>query len=336
MAPVEVPNELSAESDDSGLSRGRIRTALSRGKLLATIAYRDPVHVSERLTLYGAHNLAEPSRQWAESVQAEQADRSKAKIAEKLRTKSAQIARVDGAISGTPFLIALVPAYMAYLWQEGRMVLRTAALYGRDPSELSTSAETLVLRGVHPNVEVAVAELAKVRDIPMPGKPDSRRPLKVWVSAVYSLLIFGGFLSAPGGEKARGARARLKLTIGIIFGLIIWVSTWVFPVTFMIVMAWGCESHARELGNRAVAFYGGEVGSAEAAIERANQIRDRGHDRRGIVRTIFLGLSLVIPLGIIAGVIHVLQNSSSPLLTAIGALVAISLVVAVSVTAGKG
>ena len=336
MAPVEAPIELSAESEDSGLSRGRIRTALSRGKLLTTIAYRDPVHVAERLTLYGAQNLAEPSQQWAERVQAEQPDLSKAQIAEKLRTKSAHIARVDGAISGTPFMIALVPAYMAYLWQEGRMVLRTAALYGRDPSELSTSAETLVLRGVHPTVELAVEALTKVRDMPTPGKPESRRPLKVWVSAVYSVLIFGGFLAAPGGEKARGARARLKATIAIIFGLTIWISTWVFPVTFMIMMAWGCESHTRKLGNRAVAFYGGEVGTAEAAVELAGDVDDKGHDRRDIVRATFLGLSIAIPLGIVAAVIHFMQNSSSPILIAIGALVAVSLVVAVTISAGKG
>jgi hypothetical protein len=333
---TETPIELGAESDDSGLSRGRIRTSLSRGKTLATIAYRDPVHVAERLTLFGANNLAEPSQQWAERVQAEQPDLSKAQIAEKLRTKSAHIARVDGAISGTPFLIALAPAYMAYLWQEGRMVLRTAALYGRDPSTLTASAETLVLRGVHPNVEAASEALTKVREMPMPDKPEQRRPLKVWVSAIYALLIFGGFLSAPGGEKARGARARLKATIGITFGLAIWVSTWVFPVTFMIMMAWGCESHARELGNRAVAFYGGEVGTAEAAIELAEDVHDKGHDRCDIVRATFLGLSIAIPLGIVAAVIHFMQNSSSPILLAIGALVAVSLVVAVTISAGKG
>jgi len=335
MTDVEAPIELSAESDDSGLSRGRIRRSLSRGKMLATIAYRDPVHVAERLTLFGAHNLAEPAQQWAERVQLEQPDLSKAQIAEKLRTKSAHIARVDGALSGTPFMAALVPAYMAYLWQEGRMVLRTAALYGRDPSQLSTSAETLVLRGVHPTVEVAVAELTKVRDMPTPGKPEARRPLKVWVSAVYSVLIFGGFLSAPGGEKARGARARLKAAIGIFFGLAVWVSTWVFPVTFMIMMAWGCESHTRQLGNRAVAFYGGEVETAQDAIEHVEDVHDKGHDRRDLVRATFLGLSIAIPLGIVAAVIHFMQNSSSPLLMASGALVAVSLMVAMTISAGK-
>src|SRR5215208_4346727 len=69
--------------------------------------------------------------------------------------QSAQVARIDGAVSGTPFFIALVPGYLAYLWQEGVMERRIAALYGSDPREAETCARTLVLRGVHPTIEAA-------------------------------------------------------------------------------------------------------------------------------------------------------------------------------------
>ena len=65
------------------------------------------------------------------------------------------MARIDGAVSGTPFFIALVPGYLAYLWQEGVMERRIAALYGSDPREVETCARTLVLRGVHPTIEAA-------------------------------------------------------------------------------------------------------------------------------------------------------------------------------------
>jgi hypothetical protein len=46
----------------------RIRSAVSRTRELMRIAYRDPEHVSERLTLYASQRLAAPSRDWAESV----------------------------------------------------------------------------------------------------------------------------------------------------------------------------------------------------------------------------------------------------------------------------
>ena len=52
---------------------------------------------------------------------------------DRLGTQTARIARLQGMVAGTPFYLALVPGYMNYLWQEARMNLRLAALYGRDP-----------------------------------------------------------------------------------------------------------------------------------------------------------------------------------------------------------
>ena len=123
--------------------KGRIRRAFSSSRELVRIAYRDPEHVSERLTLYTAGRLGDPSREWAQSALSSRPDSHPAEIAEELRTDSAHVARIDGAIAGTPFFIALVPGYLTYLVQEMRMTLRTAALYDRDPTDLHTSAEML-------------------------------------------------------------------------------------------------------------------------------------------------------------------------------------------------
>ena len=109
------------------------------------------------------------------------------------------------------------------------MVLRTAALYGRDPRELQTSAEVLVLRGVHPTVDVAREALEKVRDVPLPEKPAKRRSVRTWVHSITVLLIFGGFLSAPSDERKEAAHPWLKASIGFLFGAAIWVTTWVLP-----------------------------------------------------------------------------------------------------------
>ena len=107
------------------------------------------------------------------------------------------------------------------------MVLRTAALYGRDPRELETAAEVLALRGVHPTVEAARAALAQVRDIPEPGKPVKRRPLRTWVRSVNLLLIFGGFVSAPSDVRDESAHPWLKASVGLVLGAVVWVTTWV-------------------------------------------------------------------------------------------------------------
>ena len=315
--------------------RARIRHTLSGWRQLGRIAYRDPEHVAERLTLFGARNLGEPSLEWAHGVREARPDAPRAVIAEELRTQTAQVARIDGAVSGTPFLIALIPGYLSYLREEGRMMLRTAALYGRDPRELETSAEVLTLRGVHPTVDAAREALEKVRDLPLPEKPVKRRSIRTWVRSVYVLLIFGGFLSAPSDERKEAAHPWLKASFGFLIGTAIWVTTWVLPATFMVAMAWGCETHARQLGRRALLFYDGDADSAQAAIAAAKQRQDRGHGTREILRAAILVLSIAIPIGFVAYADHVHQSTGINWLGALGALVALSLVLAASVLASR-
>ena len=263
-AAVDAP-----DGEGPAQSTGRLRSRLSSGRRLARIAYRDPEHVAERLTLFGSERLSNSSLEWAKGVRQERPDAPRGLIAEEVRIQTAQVARIDGAVSGTPFLIALVPGYLAYLWQEGVMERRIAALYGHDPHSLQTSSQVLVLRGVHPTADAAREALVKVQDAPLPEKPTARRPLRVWVRSVNILLIYGGFLSAPGDDRDKYAHWRLRAALGFLFGLAIWIITWVLPVSFMIAMAWGCESHARSLGHRTMSFYGGESAIAEAGSAAA-------------------------------------------------------------------
>ena len=151
-------------------STGRLRSRLSSGRRLARIAYRDPEHVAERLTLFGSERLSESALEWAKGAREERPDVPRGVIAEEVRIQTAQVARIDGAVSGTPFLIALIPGYLAYLWQEGVMERRIAALYGREPHSLQTSAQVLVLRGVHPTVDAAREALVKVRETHRPPR----------------------------------------------------------------------------------------------------------------------------------------------------------------------
>ncbi len=216
------------------------------------------------------------------------------------------------------------------------MTMRTAALYGRDPRALTTAAEMLALRGVHPTVESARAALMTVRETSVPDRPEQRRSLRTWVHSVYLMLVFGGFLSPSAAERPEQRWAdRLRSAASLLVGGVIWIMTWVFPVTFMILMAWGCESHARQLGRRALVFYDGEAASVNAAIALAARRHDRGHDSRAILRGVALFLSLAIPLAFIAYVDHERKTVGFNWLAAVGALVAISLVIAMGVLANR-
>jgi hypothetical protein len=332
----DAPREPASDGTKAPRSgQGRIGRTLSGWRQLGRIAYRDPEHVAERLTLYSARSLGEPSREWARGVREARPEVPRAAIAEELRMQTARVARIDGAVSGTPFLIALIPGYLSYLREEGRMVLRTAALYGRDPRELGTSAEMLVLRGVHATVDVAREALENVRNVPLPEKPVKRRSLRTWVHSITVLLIFGGFLSAPSDEREESSHPWLKATIGFTIGAAIWVTTWVLPATFMVAMAWGCETHARQLGRRALVFYDGDADSAQAAIAAAKNREDRGHGTREILRASLLVLSIAVPIGFVAYADHVHATTGINWLGALGALVAVSLVLAASVLANR-
>jgi hypothetical protein len=120
-----------------------------------------------------------------------------------------------------------------------------------------------------------------------------------------------------------------------VLAAIIWAMTWILPVTFMVVMAWGCETHARQLGRRALVFYDGEAASVNAAIALAARRRDRGHDKRTILRSTVLFLSLAIPLGFIVVAEHERRTVGINWLGALGALVAVSIVIAIGVIVNR-
>jgi hypothetical protein len=264
--------------------------------------------------------MAESTRKWAEP---RREARDLALVAYDLGVSSARIARTDGAISGTPFYVALVPGYLNYLWQETRMTLRLAALYGRDPGAVRTSAEPLWLRGMHPSVDAAEAELLAVRATPLPPKPQRRRPLRLWFRAVRRLLVFGGFLSPPREQS----HSRLRLVLAVLIGAGGWVLTAVFPLTLMALMAWSCESNARRLFREATVFYSG------ASPRRWRE----AHDVRRLPRSAGLAITIGAPIAFIAYADHIrnVKGLSLNPITGLGALVAISLVIAMAVLGAR-
>ena len=81
VAPEPSPDEVEPPRS----IRGRIGQTLSDWRRLGRIAYRDPEHVAERLTLYGARNLGDPSLRRAHRVREARPEVPSAVIAEELR-----------------------------------------------------------------------------------------------------------------------------------------------------------------------------------------------------------------------------------------------------------
>jgi hypothetical protein len=325
--------ESAIQIDPNGESRPpRLRALVASSRRLIRLVYRDPEHLPERLALKAVEHLGGPSQDWAQAELTRLPAAGPGGLADDLRGHSAGVARVNGAIAGTPFLIAVIPGYLSYLWHELAMTLRTAALYGRDPRDLRAAAETLALRGLHSSVESAQVALDAVRATPLPDKPQSRRSWRVWVHSIRMMLVFGGFLSRP-SDSPTPSRGRLLTMAALAAGLAIWVLTWVFPVTLMVAMAWSCEHNTRELGRRAKAYYSGAADTTRAAIRLGRVRSDSGHGLHQVLRPLALLASIAVPVGFVAYADHVRNTTGINWLGALGALVAVSIVIATAVAA---
>jgi hypothetical protein len=327
------PDERADAADPSAGHWARARSSLRVPGALVRLAWRDPHHVPERLTIYAVDRQADAARAWAQRAQERAPDASAAVLADDQRRRTIGTARIDGAIAGTPFFIALVPAYVAFLQQEVRFHLRAAALYGHDPADPRVAADFLVLRGVHKGQEEAVAELQAVRATPLPAQ-GPRTPLRSWYEAALRVLVLAGFMSPPEEDGSRlTRRAKLIHALQLAVVGLIWALTWIVPVTFMIVMSWACESDARRFGARVTTRYAQEGDDLAIAMTRAD--RSAGGSRAlTVVRAALVVLSIALPLALIAATV---LNRTGPfgvnVPEALGAIIALALVIAVGVGA---
>jgi hypothetical protein len=273
---------------------------LSVPRGLQRIVRRHPRQLPERLVLLALERLAEPTRGWAAAVRARAAgdERQLSARCAMLVRETTAVARVDGAVAGTPFFIALVPAYIAFLWAQARMVLQIAALRGRDPGDPALAAELLALRGVYPSKEEAADALARLDEQPLAA--DGRRArLERWALLVRRILVLAAFASPASPEQPR--RLRLRQVVVAAIGVLIWIGTWIFPITFMIVLGWSCDRSTRQLGALALDYYA--VASDEGPRTRLERLRGRlarVRSPRRLAWALGLGLSVALPLTVIA------------------------------------
>ena len=242
--------------------RSRVRRVFSGSRDLARIVYRDPEHVSERLTLYAADRLADPSR-GVGRVRAELSPRDPPGPDRRGTADAVGACGADRRCDRRDSVLRRAGARLPDVSAAGDA---HDAAHGRAlrprPEQLQTAAEMLALRGVHSNVEAAEAALTAVREKAIPDRPATRRSLahlgsqRLPAARVRRLHVPVG---RPTRTKADAAGC--KAAFGVLFGVAIWATTWVFPVTFMIAMAWGCETHARQLGRRTLLYYDGEAAS---------------------------------------------------------------------------
>jgi hypothetical protein len=174
-------------------------------------------------------------------------------VGDRLLTANAlRLTSIHGAVAGTPLFLGLVPAYIAMLWEQARMVLRIAALHGHDPAGMRAAAELLVLRGVHPTLQSAEAAVGRH----LAGERSRLPRRRALIDLVRALLVLGGFMEARELSKTRG---RLKSAAMMLLGAVIWAITWIAPFTFILLMSWSCRTATMKLASRALSYYGSDL-----------------------------------------------------------------------------
>ncbi len=273
-------------------------------KELWRVIRHDPQHLPERLIVLAQKRLAGNAWEWGQHILAEQPNATPEEIIAQVNPQLERFARVNGALAGTPFLIALVPAYVSVLWEEARMVMAIASLNGRDPREPEFAGELLALRGLYETPGEAMAELQRLSEDPVETKKtredeDSAKGwFASWSGLVYRILILAGFLSPSKKEDDPDRRSKLMTAVSLAGGLTIYLITCLVPVTFMILMSWSCESDVRTLTDRSSAWYG-------EGLERDNRrfslkkLRTRDESGLTITRALLALLSLAIPMVLI-------------------------------------
>jgi hypothetical protein len=282
-----------------------------------------PRDLPERLVVLAVGRQGEPAKAWAEERLAAGAEPREE--SDRLRRSTLVASRVDGAVAGTPFFVALVPAYVTFLWAQVRMVLRIAALHGRDPSDPRICAEVLALRGVYLSVDDAQAALDRIGDAP--PETGHRDRVAAWVDMVRRILVLAAFTS---GSNPDEHPARWRQATTIIAGAGIWIVTCLLPLTFMVLMAWSCETSTRQLAPLALEFYSGQAVEKRGGFRRPHLPPDAHRSRRQFVRWSLLVASIALPVALLA--VSVVQGDALPnAARAVAGLVGLSLVIVLAV-----
>ena len=295
---------MSAGTSDPELASGPRAFFRRRRDLLLPIelvkACRDdPHHFPERTILIAQDHFAQTSLDWAERMRSERSPDELRHLASKLSGEAASFARLNGALAGTPFLLALVPAYLSVLWEQARLVMRIGALAGRDPRTREFAAEMLVLRGLHDTTEKASAALEELDAHVKPTRRRVRARVAAWARLIFRVLVLAGFVSAP--EKIDHTRTpleRVRQVLVVSFTIVIYWLTWVIPITFMIVMAYSCEHDTRTLARRTISHFEADA-SAPPGGWRAGTTNLGGLLHTSVRRIVFV-VSVMVPLGLVA------------------------------------
>lgn len=190
----------------------------------------DPVRAPEHIALASARIHGPQAAKWVARRRAE-ADHHPRGLALMARRRHVHLARAGGFATGWGGFTMMAPDIAAAVWIQSRMVFFIAGAFGYDPLDGMRPAELLVLQNIYDDPYQARAALDGAGK-PLAAAYLGRRPMQddALVRRLMSMAARRGFDKLPG-------RA--------------------IPGIAVVVNSIGNGRLTRELGGRAITFYGG-------------------------------------------------------------------------------
>jgi hypothetical protein len=209
---------------------------------LLTALRRDPGHASELAVLYALPELSPQVTRWWSIWSQGHPDDPPDELARRVLRESIHVASRGGIITGSSFYVGLVPAVTMIYFEQLVVILRIAAIYGRDPSASVRAAEILVFQGRYPSTAAAMAALQQMATGNQREKSSERTPG-----------IAGALRQIPSmiGLQMRNFKTPLDVLIGATEAIAFFV-----PVVSIPVWAVANVRATRRLGRAAISFYG--------------------------------------------------------------------------------
>ena len=203
----------------------------------------DPTHASEIGVLYALPQLAPHVQHWWSKKSLSAPFDDPRRSARRVLRRSTNVARRGGLITGSAFYVGMVPAMAMIYCEQLVVVLRIAAVYGRDPTDPVRAAEILVIQGRYATLEEAAGALARV------GKPLGKR-----TGDASTALRLLQQLPSMIGLRLRRVRWRSPVDV-LVAGAE--VASYLVPVISLPVWAYASARAMRRLGRSAIDFYSG-------------------------------------------------------------------------------
>lgn len=187
---------MEAGADPSSAGREEPQGRGDAVRTLLRLVLRDPGRLPENLAAFSLQVLGPGVPAYITALRRENPGAGRPELERLIAQRGVRETSREGGFVGGPFLYLVPVAFCAALLAQLKMLLRMAALAGRDPRAPVRAAEMLVILGVYPDVDGAAEALRKLPAAPAPA-PKRRFPGTALAGLVLRMAKLLGLIS-PG------------------------------------------------------------------------------------------------------------------------------------------